>query len=51
MDFRQDAPDGPPVEYRLPPEAIAAELEAAGFVAGIDPIALPRQHVVVGRLP
>jgi peroxiredoxin Q/BCP len=50
VDFRKDAPDGPPVEYRLPPAAIAAELEAAGFAAEIDPLVLPRQHVVVGRL-
>ncbi|HUU23589.1 MAG TPA: methyltransferase domain-containing protein [Phycisphaerae bacterium] len=51
VDFRKDAPDGPPVEYRLPPQVIAAELEAAGFAAEIDPLILPRQHVIVGRLP
>jgi SAM-dependent methyltransferase len=49
VDFRKDAPDGPPVEYRLPPKTIAAELESAGLAADIDPLVLPRQHVVVGR--
>jgi SAM-dependent methyltransferase len=51
VDFRKEAPDGPPVEYRLPPEVIAAELEAGGLLAEIFPLGLERQHVVVGRLP
>jgi predicted methyltransferase len=51
VDFRQDAPHGPPAKYRLPPEVIAAELEAGGFAADVHPLDLPRQHVVVGRIP
>ena len=31
VDFKLDAPEGPPPEYRLPPERIISELDAAGY--------------------
>jgi predicted methyltransferase len=49
VDFKADAPHGPPPAMRLPPETVAAELEAGGFVAEIDEQALPYQYLVLAR--
>ena len=46
VDFRLDAAKGPPREMRLAPEAIVADLEAAGFVAKVSPVALPEQYMI-----
>jgi len=49
VDFRKDAPNGPPPEHRIPPHVVVEELAAGGFRAEVHPIELPRQYVVVGR--
>ncbi len=51
VDYALDSPVGPPAEMRLSPESVVADLEAAGLKAAIIPEALPRQYIVVGRLP
>jgi ubiquinone/menaquinone biosynthesis C-methylase UbiE len=47
VDFRKDAPQGPPVEFRFTPDQISAELAQAGFrlLAGHD--FLPQQVFLV----
>jgi SAM-dependent methyltransferase len=49
VDFKLDAKLGPPREHRLSPEAIIADLEAAGLVAELSPLELPEQYMVVAR--
>ncbi len=49
VDFTLDSPHGPPAAMRLAPEAIAADLTAAGLRAEIVADELPHQYVVVGR--
>lgn len=46
VDFRRDATRGPPPEMRLAPEAIIADLVAAGFAAKVSPVVLPEQYIV-----
>lgn len=46
VDFRADAPMGPPREHRIAPEAVASELREAGFIAGPTLDALPNQYVL-----
>ena len=43
VDFRKDAPDGPPVEFRFTPDQITAELGKAGFSRQAVHDFLPRQ--------
>jgi SAM-dependent methyltransferase len=47
IDFKLDAPDGPPVESRLSPEKVTAELEAAGYRLVANHPFLPRQYFLV----
>ena len=47
VDFRVDAPDGPPSELRLPPEKITAVLDAAGYSLIETHTFLPRQNFLV----
>lgn len=47
VDFTLDSPIGPPKAARIAPEALAAELRAAGFVPRIAPETLPRQYVIL----
>jgi SAM-dependent methyltransferase len=47
IDFRKDAPDGPPAEFRFSPEQISAELAEAGFVLQNAHDFLPRQLFLV----
>jgi predicted methyltransferase len=47
VDWRRDAPEGPPVEFRFTPEQIAAELEQAGFRLSVRHEFLPRQIFVM----
>jgi len=49
VDFIPEPTDGfgPPVEMRLAPEAVVAELEAAGFTATIIEETLMRHYIVV----
>jgi SAM-dependent methyltransferase len=47
IDFKVDAPEGPPPEFRMPPEKVTAELEAAGYrLVAAHPF-LPRQYFLV----
>lgn len=43
VDFRKDAPDGPPVEFRFTADQISAELEKAGYCLTMSHAFLPRQ--------
>jgi SAM-dependent methyltransferase len=49
VDFKTDAPEGPPSALRIPPERVIAELEQAGYalVAKHD---FPRQYFLVFRV-
>jgi len=49
VDFKAESEHGPPKDMRLAPEAIIADLRAAGLAAALDPTALPEQYIVVGR--
>jgi len=52
IDFRKESPDGPPPEFRFPPEQITKELQDAGFRLVARHDFLPRQHFLmyeVGR--
>jgi SAM-dependent methyltransferase len=51
VDFTLDSPLGPPVAHRLAPEAVIAELRAAGFDAQLADEPLPHQYVVLARRP
>lgn len=46
VDFKLDTERGPPKKHRLPPEAIIADLRAAGLTAGVAPTTLPDQYIV-----
>ena len=47
VDFKMDAPDGPPLESRLPPERVTPELAAAGYSLLAAHTFLPRQYFLV----
>jgi SAM-dependent methyltransferase len=47
IDFKLDAPDGPPVEARIAPEKVTAELETAGYRLVGTHSFLPRQYFLV----
>jgi predicted methyltransferase len=49
VDFTLDSPRGPHHHHRLAPEAVAAELRAAGLETEVLAEDLPDQYVVVGR--
>ena len=51
VDFTLAARRGPPAQHRLPPEAILADLRAAGLTAAASPIALPDQYIIVAARP
>jgi cyclopropane fatty-acyl-phospholipid synthase-like methyltransferase len=48
VDFKLDASMGPPKEHRLSPEAIIADLAAAGLTAKVE-LELTEQYVVIAR--
>ena len=50
IDFRKDAPAGPPVEFRFTSEQIGAELAKAGFALQATHEFLPRQMFLVYRV-
>lgn len=50
VDFRKDAPSGPPVEFRFTPEQISTELAEAGFVLAEQHDFLPRQVFLTYRV-
>jgi hypothetical protein len=47
IDFRQDAPDGPPKSERIPPAQVQAELARAGFLLSKAHDFLPKQFFLV----
>ena len=47
VDFKTDAPDGPPAERRIPPERVIVELEQAGYALVGRNEFLPRQYFLV----
>lgn len=47
VDFRKDAPAGPPVEFRFTPEQISRELGAAGYALAEQHDFLPRQLFLI----
>jgi len=47
IDFRLDSPTGPPVEHRIPPEQVKAEMERAGYGLAEQPDFLPHQYFLV----
>jgi SAM-dependent methyltransferase len=49
VDFKTDAPEGPPLEYRISPEQVIAELIAAGYSLVKSHHFLPRQYFLVFR--
>jgi SAM-dependent methyltransferase len=51
IDFRLDAPEGPPRASRIPPEQVKAELTKAGYVLQQEHGFLPRQYFLVFRHP
>jgi SAM-dependent methyltransferase len=44
IDYRLDAPMGPPKNARIAPERVVAELEGAGYTLGKDHPMLPHQY-------
>lgn len=49
IDFRKDAPAGPPVEFRFTAEQIESEMKEAGYQLDTKHDFLPRQHFLVFR--
>jgi cyclopropane fatty-acyl-phospholipid synthase-like methyltransferase len=49
IDFKADSPNGPPPQYRIPPEQAADELAAAGYALVEKPSFLPRQYMLIFR--
>jgi SAM-dependent methyltransferase len=47
VDFTADSPEGPPPEYRIPPEQVTAELSAAGYSLIATHRFLPRQYFLI----
>ncbi len=49
VDFKADSPSGPPAQYRISPEGVTEELEAAGYSLMESFQFLPRQYYLVFR--
>jgi cyclopropane fatty-acyl-phospholipid synthase-like methyltransferase len=49
VDFRKDAPEGPPVHFRFTPQQIEAEMKEAGYQLESSHDFLPRQHFLIFR--
>ena len=47
IDFRKDAPEGPPAHFRLAPEQIEKEMAEAGYARVAQHDFLPRQHFLI----
>jgi cyclopropane fatty-acyl-phospholipid synthase-like methyltransferase len=47
VDFRKDAPEGPPVHFRFTPEQIRKEMAGAGYAVASEHEFLPRQHFLI----
>ena len=49
IDFKLDSPEGPPRAARIGPEAVVAEMAAAGYVVAAEHAFLPRQYFLIFR--
>src|SRR5688572_20961295 len=49
VDFRKDAPDGPPAHFRFTPQQIQDEMKQAGYDLQSSHDFLPRQHFLIFR--
>jgi len=49
VDFRKEAPDGPPAQFRFTPQQIQEEMAAAGYQLAASHDFLPRQHFLIFR--
>lgn len=49
VDFRKDAPEGPPAHFRFTPAQIEEEMRQAGYTVAATHDFLPRQHFIVFR--
>jgi len=49
IDFRMDAPEGPPKAARIAPEAVIAELKGTGYALAQEHRFLPNQYFLVFR--
>jgi cyclopropane fatty-acyl-phospholipid synthase-like methyltransferase len=49
VDFRKEAPEGPPAEFRFTPKQIEDEMRQAGYKLDAAYDFLPRQHFLVFR--
>jgi len=47
IDFRLDSPEGPPRAARIAPDAVKAEMTAAGYALAADHPFLPRQYFLI----
>lgn len=47
IDFKPDSPEGPPKEFRFPPEKFQAEMSKAGYKLAQKYDFLPRQHFLI----
>jgi len=47
VDFKSDSPSGPPLQYRIPPERVRDELDAAGYLLVESFQFLPRQYYLI----
>jgi cyclopropane fatty-acyl-phospholipid synthase-like methyltransferase len=47
VDFRKDAPEGPPAHFRFTPQQIEDEMKQAGYQLQASHDFLPRQHFLV----
>jgi SAM-dependent methyltransferase len=48
VDFTLESKHGPPAKHRLAPDAILADLRAAGLTASLSTTALPDQYIAIG---
>jgi cyclopropane fatty-acyl-phospholipid synthase-like methyltransferase len=49
VDFRKEAPEGPPVDFRFTPQQIEDEMKQAGYQLEASHDFLPRQHFLIFR--
>ena len=49
IDFRKEAPEGPPVHFRFTPQQIEDEMKQAGYQLEASHDFLPRQHFLIFR--
>lgn len=51
IDFKPDSPEGPPKEFRFPPERFRAEMGKAGYKLTTQHSFLPRQVFLIFEVP